>query len=135
MANECSVYYNKIIAALTEADIVQPEQVFWAGVFAGICEQVMMKVKPAGMVTSYSSQAEESSRIVADAYKLHRERLDKSAGGFEIWVCRPDDAETQRDIARLMAGGLDWGEYHALRGRLCGYTDDVIRTYTEGVWP
>ncbi len=135
MTNECSVYYVRSVTALEEAGIRQPGEMFWAGVFAGICEQVMMKVKPAGMVSSDIPRAEDASRIVAAVYRLHREVISKPAGGFEIWVCRPDDAAARSDLTRLMSGGLNWGEYHALRGRLCGYSEEIIRTYTEGVWP
>jgi len=135
MENECSVYYMRAIAALSEVGISQPAEMFWAGVFAGICEQVMMKVKPAGMVASDMSRADEASSIISEVYKLHREIIRKPGGAFEIWVCRPDDKSTLADLARLIAGGLDWGAYHALRGSLCGYSDEVIRTYTEGVWP
>jgi len=135
MANECTVYYQRAITALNDAGIRNPAEMFWAGVFAGICEQVMMKVKPAGMVASDMPRATETSSIVAEIYHLHREVINKPGGGFEVWVVRPDNASALADLERLVAGGLDWGEFHALRGRLCGYSEDVIRTYTEGVWP
>jgi len=135
VANECSVYYKQAIDSLIAAGIKEPADFFWAGVFAGICEQVMMKVKPAGMIGSDMPHAEEATRLIAEVYRLHRERLDKPTGGFEVWVCRKDDEEALLNLKRLQSGGLDWAEYHALRGRLCGYTDDMIHAYTEGIWP
>lgn len=135
MASDCTAYFNRVISQLAANGITNPADTFWAGVFAGICEQVLMKVKPAGMVGSEMPRAEEITSIVTGIYRLHRERLDKPTGGFEVWVCRSDDEATLNDLKRLSAADLDWDEYHALRGRLCGYSDAVIRKYTEGVWP
>lgn len=133
---ECSHYYRQAIDRLIERGIDHPAETFWAGVFVGICEQVMMKVKPAGMMTSEMPRCEEITEIIADVYGLHRVRLDRPGEEtFEVWVCRRDDPVTIDELDRLQKGGLSWGEYHQLRGKLCGYSDDLIRAYTEGTWP
>ncbi|MGI6542742.1 MAG: hypothetical protein ACOX44_06765 [Limnochordia bacterium] len=135
MANECSLYYKRVFQALEVGDSKEAERIFWAGILTGICEQVMMRVKPAGMVTAQTEKAEQIAAIVCDVYQLHCMRLDKPTGGYEIWVCRLDDEETTAALAQLKTGRLDWGQYHALRGRLCGYPEEAIRHYTDGVWP
>lgn len=133
---ECTEYYRKVIDVLVQSGVDQPSETFWAGVFVGICEQVMMKVKPAGMMGSEMPRCEEITRIVADVYGLHRVRLERpGAERFEIWVCRRDDHTTIEELDRLGASGMSWGEYHQLRGKLCGYSEDLIRAYTEGAWP
>jgi len=133
---ECSHYYRRVIDALLQKGISHPSETFWAGVFVGICEQVAMKVKPAGMMGSEMPRCEEISKIVAEAYGLHWTRFDRPASErFEVWVCRRDDLATIEELQRLHEGGLSWGEYHTLRGKLCGYSEDLIRAYTEGTWP
>ena len=133
---DCTRYYRNVIDALVDRGIMQPSETFWAGVFVGICEQVMMKVKPAGMMGSEMPRCEEITQIVADVYGLHRVRYDKPGDeGFEVWVCRRDDTATREALERLGRGGLSWGEYHRLRGQLCGYSEDLIRAYTDGAWP
>ena len=133
---ECSHYYRRVIDALVQHGVSRPEETFWAGVFVGICEQVMMKVKPAGMMGSEMPRCEEICRIVAETYGLHWTRLDRPGSDtFEVWVCRRDDRATIEELARLRRGGMSWAEYHTLRGKLCGYSDDLIRAYTEGTWP
>lgn len=133
---ECSHYYRRVIDALMREEINHPAETFWAGVFVGICEQVMMKVKPAGMMGSEMPHCDKISKIVADCYGLYWTRLDKPGSDeYEVWVCRRDDRQTIEELAKLRQGGLSWGEYHTLRGKLCGYSDDLIRAYTEGVWP
>lgn len=96
-----------------------------------------MKVKPAGMMGSEMPRCEEITRIVADVYRLHRIRLERPGSErFEIWVCRRDDQTTIDELNKLsQPGGMSWGEYHRLRGKLCGYSEDLIRAYTEGTWP
>lgn len=133
---DCTQYYRKVIDALIARGIDHPSETFWAGVFVGICEQVMMKVKPAGMIGSEMPRCEEITQIVADIYNLHRVRLEKPGDErFEIWVCRRDDTTTMEELEKLQEPGMSWGEYHRLRGKLCGYSDELIRTYTEGTWP
>lgn len=133
---ECTHYYQRVIDRLAKAGIHHPDEYFWAGVFVGICEQVMMKVKPAGMMGSEMPRCEEISRIAAEVYGLHWTRLERpGVDEFEVWVCRIDDRTTIEELAKLKGGGLSWGEYHTLRGKLCGYSDDLIRAYTEGTWP
>ena len=133
---DCTRYYQRVLETLAKQGIDQPAEVFWAGIFVGICEQVMMKVKPAGMIGSEMPRCEEITKAVADIYGLHWVRLDlPGSERFEVWVCRKDDAETQKALSRLGEPGLSWGEYHRLRGELCGYSEDLIRAYTEGIWP
>lgn len=113
---ECSHYYKQSLDRLMQLDIVRPEETFWAGVFVGICEQVMMKVKPAGMIGSEMPRAEEITQAIAAVYGLHWMRLDRAGTErFEVWVCRPDDAETIAELTRLGDRNLSWGEYHRLR--------------------
>lgn len=135
MSSECTAYCVQAIKELSAVDVKDPTETFWAGFFTCLCEQVMMRVKPAAMVDSEMPRAEEVTRVVAAVYDLYRERLEKPTGGYEIWVCRPDDEDTLADLTRLREEGLDWGEYHSLRGRLCGYPSTMIRRYTDGVWP
>ena len=63
---DCTQYYRKVIDALAGRGIHEPSETFWAGVFVGICEQVMMKVKPAGMMGSEMPRGDH--QIVADVY-------------------------------------------------------------------
>lgn len=134
--SECTFYYRRVIDRLLEDGIDRPSETFWAGVFVGICEQVMMKVKPAGMMGSEMPHCEEITRIVADVYGLYWTKLDRPGSeAFEVWVCRKDDRATIDDLARLGERGMSWGEYHRLRGMLCGYSEDLIRAYTDGAWP
>lgn len=133
---DCTQYYRRVIEALMERGIDHPAETFWAGVFVGICEQVMMKVKPAGMMGSEMPRCEEITKAVADIYGLHWVRLERPGSErFEVWVCRKDDTATLEELGRLGETGLNWGEYHRLRGELCGYSEDLIRAYTEGIWP
>lgn len=134
--SECSYYYRRVIERLLEQGVNHPAETFWAGVFVGICEQVLMKVKPAGMMGSEMPHCEEITKTVAEVYGLYWTRHDRpGAESFEIWVCRLDDQVTIDDVERLGEPGMSWGEYHSLRGRLCGYSEDLIRAYTEGTWP
>lgn len=133
---ECTHYYRRVIDELRSKGIDHPSETFWAGVFVGICEQVMMKVKPAGMMGSEMPRCEEITTIVADVYGLYWARLERPGSErYEIWVCRADDAATIEELKRLGSSGLSWGDYHRLRGQLCGYSEDLIRAYTEGSWP
>lgn len=133
---ECTHYYRRVIDALLEKGVEHPAETFWAGVFVGICEQVMMKVKPAGMIGSEMPRCEEISQVVADIYGLYWIRLDRpGSDAYEIWVCRRDDRTTIEELGLLRQGGLSWGEYHRLRGKLCGYSEELIRAYTDGTWP
>ncbi len=134
--SECTHFYQRVVDALKENGIDDPAETFWAGVFVGICEQVMMKVKPAGMMGSEMPRCEETSRVVADTYGLYWTRLDRPGSEkYEVWVCRRDDRTTIEELSKLREGGMSWGEYHTLRGKLCGYSEDLIRAYTEGAWP
>jgi hypothetical protein len=135
MANECSLYYKQVFQALGVSESKEAEYIFWAGILTGICEQVMMQVKPAGMVSAQTEKAEQVAAIVSEVYQLHYMRLDKPTGGYEIWVCRLDDDASIAALDQLKSGQLNWGQYHALRGRLCGYPEGAIRDYTDGVWP
>lgn len=133
---DCTHYYTKAIDRLIDAGINEPTETFWAGVFVGICEQVMMKVKPAGMMASEMPHYDEITEVISDVYGLHRVRLDRpGTDKFEIWVCRKNDPVTITELSKLGSGGLSWGDYHRLRGKLCGYSDDLIKAYTEGTWP
>ncbi len=134
--SDCTYYYRRVIDRLLESGVERPSETFWAGVFVGICEQVMMKVKPAGMMGSEMPRCEEITRVVADVYGLYWTKLDRPGSeSFEVWVCRKDDRATIQELARLGESEMSWGEYHALRGKLCGYSEDLIKAYTEGAWP
>lgn len=136
MVSECTHYYQRVIENLVARGIERPDETFWAGVFVGICEQVMMKVKPAGMMGSEMPRCQEITQVIAETYGLHWIRIDRpGTNKYEVWVCRRDDRTTIDELAKLAEGGMSWGDYHTLRGKLCGYSEDLIRAYTEGVWP